>query len=259
VLLGFACAGETRAETSCAPIDTARVAAFFDEWNLALASLKAEAVAKRYWPDAVLLPTLSNTPRTDTAGVEEYFEHFLSQRPRGRILTRTVQLHCNVAVDAGTYAFSLMDDNGHAREVRARYTYVYAFRDGAWKIAHHHSSAMPELVDSAPKPPAPAPVVHMPPPVGGTRLFLNADASPPIEQFYARGSRRKEEAVAVQVCTDAAGIVQDQPRVVQSSGSDALDQAAQAWARAARWVPATNQSKTIPGCAEIRVVFPREA
>ena len=29
-------------------------------------------------------------------------------------------------------------------KVKARYTYVYQFEDGEWKIAHHHSSVMPE-------------------------------------------------------------------------------------------------------------------
>jgi hypothetical protein len=30
--------------------------------------------------------------------------------------------------------------------VKARYTYVYESVNGQWLIAHHHSSAMPEVV-----------------------------------------------------------------------------------------------------------------
>ena len=29
-------------------------------------------------------------------------------------------------------------------KVKARYTYVYTYEEGEWKIAHHHSSVMPE-------------------------------------------------------------------------------------------------------------------
>jgi hypothetical protein len=31
--------------------------------------------------------------------------------------------------------------------VKARYTFLYKYEDGQWKIAHHHSSQMPEEVE----------------------------------------------------------------------------------------------------------------
>jgi SnoaL-like domain len=31
-------------------------------------------------------------------------------------------------------------------EVMARYSFVYVYEDGQWKIAHHHSSVMPEAL-----------------------------------------------------------------------------------------------------------------
>jgi hypothetical protein len=43
--------------------------------------------------------------------------------------------------DAGVYEFT-MGVNGS--KVMARYSFVYVQEDGEWKIAHHHSSAMPE-------------------------------------------------------------------------------------------------------------------
>jgi uncharacterized protein (TIGR02246 family) len=143
------------AAESCATLDPKAVAALFDDWNFSLSSLEASQVVQRYWPNAVLLPTVSNTPRTNAAMIGDYFEHFVAKRPRGRIDTRTIQGGCNVAMDVGTYTFSLMDDKGVTSEVAARYTFIYQYRDGAWKILHHHSSAMPESAASAP------PVVRM--------------------------------------------------------------------------------------------------
>jgi uncharacterized protein (TIGR02246 family) len=156
----------------CVTLDNKTVASLFDDWNYSLSSLDANQVVQRYWPNAVLLPTVSNTPRTTSAAINDYFVHFLVKRPRGHIDTRTIQTSCNMAVDMGTYTFSLMDDKGTTSEVAARYTFVYQYRDGAWKILHHHSSAMPEgsaapdahLADAeASNAPAPAKVAHTEP------------------------------------------------------------------------------------------------
>src|SRR5690349_11930674 len=133
----------------CVTLDNKSVAALFDDWNFALSSLDANQVAQRYWPNAVLLPTASNTPSTSPAMIGDYFKRFLVKRPRGHIDTRTIQSGCNLAVDMGTYTFSMMDDKGTTTEESARYTFVYQYRDGAWKILHQHSSAMPESVQAA--------------------------------------------------------------------------------------------------------------
>jgi hypothetical protein len=36
-------------------------------------------------------------------------------------------------------------------KVKARYSFVYVFEDGEWKISHHHSSVMPENILAAVK------------------------------------------------------------------------------------------------------------
>ena len=47
-------------------------------------------------------------------------------------------------MDDGIYEF-IFNDTGD--KVKARYSFVYTKGgDGAWKIAHHHSSQMPEEV-----------------------------------------------------------------------------------------------------------------
>src|SRR5262245_42262520 len=74
------------AETCITP-DAKSVAALFDEWNFALSSLDSKQVAQRYWPDAVLLPASSPTPRTDAAAITDFFTQFLAKRPRGHVDT----------------------------------------------------------------------------------------------------------------------------------------------------------------------------
>jgi uncharacterized protein (TIGR02246 family) len=122
------------------------IAALFDGWNAALQTGDAETVADRYGKDAVLLPTVSNKVRSDRAGIVDYFEHFLENKPVGKkIETHINVLDKNSALDAGVYEFTLTDpDTGAQRVVEARYTYEYEKRNGEWKIVNHHSSAMPE-------------------------------------------------------------------------------------------------------------------
>lgn len=140
---GTATAGEAnKSSTVEATTTDAQVRALFTGWNEALATLDAEQVADRYAPDGVLLPTVSNQVRTDRAGIVDYFEHFLENKPQGTILSSHVKLlNPNAAIDTGTYRFSL---NGGASTVEARYTFVYERIDGEWLIVNHHSSAMPE-------------------------------------------------------------------------------------------------------------------
>jgi uncharacterized protein (TIGR02246 family) len=256
-------------EEQCTQVEAKGAAAWFDQWNLALASLDPDRVARHYWQDAVLLPTLSNTARNTPATVREYFAHFLEKHPRGRIDTHTLHLSCNLVIDMGTYTFALMDGAGRTSELTARYTFVYAYRGGAWKILHHHSSAMPETADAgigndrskAPKGSGSRGVLSggasKVSVIGGSQPFLNADNSPNVAQFYPVDARERGEqgAVSMQVCTGPGGEVNKSPEIIESSGSEQLDAAAKAWANAADWIPATHQNAAVEGCTRVRVEF----
>lgn len=139
LLLAPAAAG--LAAVDCAPITTAEVEALFDRWNEALQSGDPDQVSALYSDNALLLPTLSPLPRSDQSGIRNYFVHFLARGPQGRIESRTLDLGCNEAVDAGTYSFRFRD----GERVQARYTFVYRYSDeqGRWLIQHHHSSLQP--------------------------------------------------------------------------------------------------------------------
>ncbi|MGM9489166.1 SgcJ/EcaC family oxidoreductase [Ideonella sp. YS5] len=138
-LPALAQAGSTQ---TCAATDERQVAALFDRWNASLATLDPDKVVANYASDAVLLPTVSNQARTNPQEIRDYFVKFLKNGPQGTIDKRVIRIGCNVAQDVGTYTFAFKD----GQTVNARYTYVYEWRNGQWLIAHHHSSAMPEVV-----------------------------------------------------------------------------------------------------------------
>src|SRR5262249_33361636 len=124
----------------CKTVSKEQIAALFDRWNNSLATHDAAKVTANYAPDAVLLATVSNTPRTNTAAIKDYFVHFLESNPRGAINTRTIHIGCNTAYDVGTYTFTLSGKAPAATQtVKARYSYIYELRNGQWLIVHHHS------------------------------------------------------------------------------------------------------------------------
>lgn len=123
------------------PITEAEVRGLFELWNSALDTLDSDAVAARYAKSGVLLPTVSDVPRTDYDSIKDYFNNFLLMKPQGEILESNVLIGTNWCQDAGIYEFTMGADG---TKVKARYSFVYTLEDGQWKIAHHHSSMMPE-------------------------------------------------------------------------------------------------------------------
>ena len=117
------------------------VRSLFYRWNDALATLDSKNVASRYAKDGVLLPTVSDIPRTDFTGIDDYFTNFLTKKPQGEILESNVKIGHNYCQDCGIYEFTF---GTTGQKVKGRYSFVYTYEDNDWKIAHHHSSVMPE-------------------------------------------------------------------------------------------------------------------
>lgn len=128
------------AAPTCAAATPQQIAGLFDRWNASLRTGDPDKVVANYAADGVLLPTVSNQPRTNPGEIRDYFVKFLKSGPQGTIDNRIIKIGCNVAQDVGTYTFKFAD----GKTVHARYTYVYEWQNGQWLIAHHHSSAMPE-------------------------------------------------------------------------------------------------------------------
>jgi uncharacterized protein (TIGR02246 family) len=133
--------------TAAKEISEDEVKSLFYKWNDALATGNPRTVAQRYSEKAVLLPTVSDTPRKDFNSIVDYFVNFLKLEPQGVILDSNVVIGTNWAQDAGIYEFTLGGPGGD--KVKARYTFIYVYEDGEWKISQHHSSKMPEEVAAA--------------------------------------------------------------------------------------------------------------
>ena len=88
------------------PIAEDGVRALFGLWNDALATGDPKRVASRYARAGVLLPTVSDTPRTDFAAIEDYFANFLKLEPSGEILDSHVTIGTNWCQDVGIYEVS---------------------------------------------------------------------------------------------------------------------------------------------------------
>jgi hypothetical protein len=76
---------EKKAEATATGVITEKeVRALFELWNSALATGDSRIVADRYIKKPVLLPTVSDTPRTDFDSVKDYFDAFLKKKPQGK-------------------------------------------------------------------------------------------------------------------------------------------------------------------------------
>jgi uncharacterized protein (TIGR02246 family) len=126
---------------SCRVASDQEIAALFDRWNQSLQTGDPHKVVANYAERSILLPTVSNKPRLTVADKEDYFQHFLQDRPSGKIDFRYIEVGCNSAVDAGLYTFTFARTGA---VVKARYTYTYRWNGAQWLITSHHSSAMPE-------------------------------------------------------------------------------------------------------------------
>ncbi|MCJ8509532.1 SgcJ/EcaC family oxidoreductase [Rhizobium lemnae] len=139
-------AGVAQAKSvSCPDTTPAQIEALFTEFNNAWATKDPAKVTSLFTKEPVLLATVSNKPRTTPAEVNDYFVGFLKSSPVGKIDTSTVEIDCNTASRLGTWTVTLTDaKTGAKTDVKARYSFLYRYEDGAWKIDHLHSSMMPE-------------------------------------------------------------------------------------------------------------------
>lgn len=132
---------EEQRTLACVETNEQEIASLFDRWNGSLQTGDPHKVVANYAAKSVLLPTVSNKVRVTPEEKEDYFHHFLLNKPVGHIDSRTIEIGCNTAFDTGLYTFTFEKTGA---KVKARYTYTYKLEGGQWLISSHHSSMMPE-------------------------------------------------------------------------------------------------------------------
>lgn len=113
------------------------------QWISAFNRKSSTDIAALYAKDAVFFGTSSPVLRDKPELVQEYFKSLPSLGDATISLgEHRVQVFGDTAVSTGFYTRSSMEQ-GKVVSNPARFSFVYAKRDGRWLIVNHHSSALP--------------------------------------------------------------------------------------------------------------------
>lgn len=113
-----------------------------DRWSAAYNANDPEELVKSYWPDALLLGTLSPVMSEGAGAIRTYFGPVKGSGNKNAVgERRTIALSDNAVVVAGFYEFTVMQD-GKPVAFPARFTMLVTKRDGTWLVAHQHSSPL---------------------------------------------------------------------------------------------------------------------
>ncbi len=107
----------------------------------------ANGVAQLYDQNARLFSTLgTDKPLDGREAIRAYFAQSFAMRPLIVTLGENdaVQMFPDVAVETGFYHFDPAGEHDAEERILARYTFVFARKDGAWTIVHQHSSRVPQ-------------------------------------------------------------------------------------------------------------------
>lgn len=116
------------------------IAGLFDRWNASLQTGDPKKVVVNYAPRSPLLVNKSDKLQLSAMDKEAYFAQFLRKEPVGFVDSRSVEIGCNTALDAGFYTFRFADGTA----VRGLYTFTYRWERDRWIITSHQSSMLPE-------------------------------------------------------------------------------------------------------------------
>ena len=114
--------------------------AVIDRWSAAYNTNDPDAVVKNYWPDAILLGTVSPVISVGTQAISTYFSPLKGSGNKNAIGERhTIVISENAVVLTGFYEFTGMSE-GKPVPRPSRFTMLITKRGDEWHIAHHHSS-----------------------------------------------------------------------------------------------------------------------
>lgn len=111
-----------------------------ERWSAAFSANETEGIVRNYWPDAMLLGTVSPVMSEGTDAIRTYFTPVKGTGNRNALgEKRTIVLSDSSVVIAGFYIFTRMVD-GKPVPGPSRFTMLLTKRGDEWRIAHHHSS-----------------------------------------------------------------------------------------------------------------------
>jgi uncharacterized protein (TIGR02246 family) len=126
------------AVASAAPAEDANAAV--DRWSAAYSGNDPDTIAGNYWPDAILLGTVSPVISEGTQAIVTYFTPTKGTGNRNTIDERhTVVIDDTAVLVTGFYTFTRMVE-GKPTPGPSRFTMLITRRGDEWRIAHHHSS-----------------------------------------------------------------------------------------------------------------------
>jgi uncharacterized protein (TIGR02246 family) len=111
-----------------------------DRWSAAFSGNNPETIANNYWPDAILLGTVSPVMSEGTQAIIKYFTPTKGTGNKNAIdERRTIVINDSAVVVTGFYTFTRMKD-GQPIPGPSRFTMLITKRGSEWRLAHHHSS-----------------------------------------------------------------------------------------------------------------------
>ena len=127
-------------EAFAGPTEDANAAV--DRWSAAFSTNDLDAIVRNYWPDAILLGTVSPVMSEGTEAIRTYFTPTKGSGNKNAIgERRTIVLDDSAVVVTGFYLFTRMVE-GKPVPGPSRFTMLVTKRNGEWRIAHHHSSPL---------------------------------------------------------------------------------------------------------------------
>jgi len=124
--------------------DKEDVAAAVAKWADAFSAETPDRVLALYDREAVLWGTLSPTRRDNPEAIRDYMVNAFKALPEHKVSfgDQLIRVYGDIAINSGYYTFTYNKD-GESKSLPARYSFVYAKRNGRWMIVDHHSFAMP--------------------------------------------------------------------------------------------------------------------
>ena len=117
-----------------------------ERWSRSFTQADVNAVISLFAPDAIFLGTSSKAIVNGTEGIRKYFENsLLGTKTYVSVLTdiHVTALSDDVAIVSALNKMTITENN-RTDDVVGRLSIAARKREGQWKIAHFHRSAMPK-------------------------------------------------------------------------------------------------------------------